>query len=141
MKHSLSIFLFLPMFAMIVLVASFSYSYPQTKPMLVFRAPASADATKNPLKGDAASAQTGQKLYIQQCGPCHGDKGRGDGPAASGLSKAPANHTSDQVQGLTDGALYWMITTGNIPMPSYAALSATQRWQLVDFIRTLARKH
>ena len=109
--------------------------------MLVFRAPASADATRNPTKGDAAAAQAGQKLYLQQCAPCHGSRGRGDGDAAAGLSKAPANHTSDQVQGLTDGALYWMITTGNSPMPAYNALSITQRWQLVDFIRTLARKH
>jgi len=109
--------------------------------MLVFRAPASADANKNPIKGDAASAQAGQKLYLQQCTPCHGSRGRGDGDAAAGLSKAPANHTSDQVQGLSDGALYWMITNGNIPMPAYNAMSVTQRWQLVDFIRTLARKH
>jgi mono/diheme cytochrome c family protein len=139
-KPLLFLFLF-PLFAIAVMIVSFSYIDPQAKPMLVFRAPASADAAKNPIKGDAASAQAGQKIYIQQCGPCHGDKGRGDGPAASGLSRAPANHTSDQVQALTDGALYWMITTGNTPMPAYNAMSTTQRWQLVDFIRTLARKH
>jgi mono/diheme cytochrome c family protein len=107
--------------------------------MAKFTAPASADAVKNPLKGDAAATLLGKKLYTAQCVICHGATGKGDGVASAGLAKTPANHTSAAIQKLSDGALYWMVTTGNNPMPSYATkLSETQRWQLINYIRTLA---
>ena len=108
--------------------------------MSKFVAPASADALKNPLKGDASATLLGKKTYTSQCVICHGDKGKGDGVAAAGLAKVPANHTSAAIQKLSDGALFWMITNGNTPMPAYkATMSETQRWQLVNYIRTLAQ--
>jgi mono/diheme cytochrome c family protein len=106
----------------------------------VFTAPASADAMANPLKGNADATAAGKKIYDSNCSICHGAKGMGDGVAAAGLSKPPANHTSQAVQKLSDGALYWMITNGNAPMPAYkATYTDTQRWQLVNYIRTLAK--
>lgn len=122
------------------MLLSFRYHYQQAKPMAVFTAPASAEALKNPVKGDAAATAQGAVLYKKQCAMCHGDKGKGDGAAAASLAKAPANHTSAAVQKLSDGALFWMITNGNNPMPSYKSMTETQRWQLVNFIRTLAKK-
>lgn len=107
--------------------------------MAVFKAPASADALANPVKGDAAATAAGQKLYKQQCAACHGDKGKGDGAAAAALSKAPANHTSAEVQKLSDGALFWMLTNGNSPMPAYKYMTEAQRWSLINFIRTLKK--
>ena len=110
----------------------------QTTPWV---APPSADTIKNPLKGNAQSADEGKKLYAQNCAVCHGDKGKGDGIAAAGLNPKPANHTSEKVQMQTDGAIFWKMTTGRPPMASYATtLSVTQRWQLVNFMRTLKKK-
>jgi mono/diheme cytochrome c family protein len=38
----------------------------------------------------------------------------------------------------TDGELFWKITEGRPPMPSYEhQLSETQRWQLVNYLREL----
>lgn len=106
-----------------------------------FPAPASADGIKNPLKGDEASLIPGKKIYTQLCVTCHGDKGKGDGIAAPGLPVRPADHTSDFVQKQTDGALFWIITAGNKTMPAYkTALTATQRWQVINYIRTLAKE-
>lgn len=105
-----------------------------------FPSPPSADTIKNPIKGNEASILIGKKTYIQLCVTCHGDKGKGDGIAAPGLPKPPADHTSAFVQNQTDGALYWIITIGNNPMPSYKkALSPLQRWQVINYIRTLAK--
>jgi mono/diheme cytochrome c family protein len=105
-----------------------------------FVAPASADAKVNPVKGDAAATAAGKKLYDINCAVCHGSKGQGDGVAAAGLSKVPANHTSAAVQKQSDGALFWKITEGKGPMPAYkATYTETQRWQLVNYIRTLAK--
>lgn len=102
-------------------------------------APQDADSLKNPLIGNISALKEGKALYTSYCVPCHGDRGRGDGVAASSLSTKPADHSSDNVQKETDGALFWMISQGRNPMPTYKqTLSDNQRWELVDYIRTLA---
>jgi mono/diheme cytochrome c family protein len=47
-------------------------------------------------------AVTGRALYSDFCASCHGDGGRGDGPAAAGLGKAPADLT--QISARNGGA-------------------------------------
>lgn len=102
-------------------------------------APAWADTIHNPLKGSTTASAAGKLLYDKYCVVCHGAKGKGDGVAAPGLQVHPADHSSTAVQSQTDGAIYWKLTTGRPPMASYkTTLTATQRWQLVDYIRTLA---
>ncbi len=103
--------------------------------------PKAADNIKNPLVADAASLKEAKTLYTTYCTPCHGDKGKGDGVAAAGLTIKPADHSSALVQSNTDGALFWEMTEGHNPMPSYKQVfSEKQRWQLVNYIRTLAKK-
>ncbi|HEY1871188.1 MAG TPA: cytochrome c [Chitinophagaceae bacterium] len=122
---------------LLMILICFVRAFSQTRK---FPAPPSADALTNPLKGNADATAEGKKIYTSYCVPCHGNKGKGDGVAAPGLSRPPADHTSDFVQKQTDGALFWIITEGNNPMPTYkTTLSETQRWQVVNFIRTLAK--
>ena len=89
----------------------------------------------------ASSMLTGKALYTNYCTPCHGDKGKGDGVASAALSSKPADHTSASIQAETDGSLFYKISEGRTPMPQYkSALNETQRWELVNYIRTLAKK-
>jgi mono/diheme cytochrome c family protein len=39
----------------------------------------------------AAEADLGTKLYAERCSGCHGDDGKGDGPAAAALVPKPRN--------------------------------------------------
>ncbi|MDP2084551.1 MAG: c-type cytochrome [Gemmobacter sp.] len=39
------------------------------------------------------AAPSGRALYADYCAACHGDSGKGDGPAASGVSPRPADLT------------------------------------------------
>ncbi|MDP4264560.1 MAG: cytochrome c [Bacteroidota bacterium] len=115
----------------------FSTAFSQSRK---FPSPPSADAVVNPVKGNAEATLEGKKIYTQYCVTCHGSKGKGDGIAAPGLSRPPADHTSDFVQKQTDGALFWIITEGNNPMPTYkTTLTEIQRWQVVNYVRTLAK--
>jgi mono/diheme cytochrome c family protein len=43
--------------------------------------------------GYAEGAEKGKADYINLCASCHGTKGKGDGPVAKYLSKAPADLT------------------------------------------------
>jgi mono/diheme cytochrome c family protein len=102
--------------------------------------PTNACAVKNPQAGNAAGLKDAKALYISMCGPCHGNKGKGDGPAAAALNPKPADHTSKVIQSETDGSLYWKITTGRGAMQSYKTqLTDQQRWSLVNYIRTLKK--
>ena len=102
-------------------------------------APKSANALKNPLKGDKAATANGEQLFNAICFVCHGNHGKGDGINAAALERRPADLTSRRVQRQTDGALFWKITEGNPPMLRFAeTLSEEQRWQMVNFVRRLA---
>ncbi len=110
-------------------------AYAQTTPWV---APASADQLKNPFANNAEATKKGKKLYNQLCNICHGDKGKGDGMAGAALTPKPANFTSDKVQSQSDGAIFWKLTEGRAPMASYRdILKEEERWQLVNYIRTL----
>jgi len=109
----------------------------QTKPWV---APKDAEAKTNPMPASADLLKDARKLYISTCAPCHGEKGKGDGAAAAALNPKPADHTSSAIQQQSDGALFWMISTGRNAMPQYKAiLTEAQRWELIDYIRTLAK--
>jgi mono/diheme cytochrome c family protein len=105
-------------------------------------APAAAKNLPNPVPPTDQSIAMGAINYSTHCQNCHGDKGDGKGPRAGDLSIAPSDFTDAHAMGLvTDGELFWKISHGRRPMPAFQdKLSAAERWQLVDFIRTFAQK-
>ena len=101
-------------------------------------APSTASNYKNPYSGNEKAVQAGKKLYTQYCAICHGNKGKGDGLAGMALKPRPADFTKDIVQKQSDGALFWKMTEGKAPMAAYKeTLTEEQRWQLVNYIRSL----
>ena len=105
-------------------------------------APASASAVANPVKPSPAGMTEAGHLFQQNCAICHGKTGASNGPAAGSLPQKPANFTDAQMmKKATDGELFWKMTTGRAPMPSWQdRLSETQRWELVNYLRDLAKK-
>ena len=103
-------------------------------------APESEKAKKNPTPNDKKTVEQGEKVAKVNCVSCHGSKGKGDGPAAVALNPKPADWTSNRVQDLPDGEIFWKITTGRGPMPPWRHLPENDRWAIVRYIRTLAGK-
>ena len=103
-----------------------------------WKAPASADAKKNPLTADAATLAAGKAVYVKECQSCHGKKGKGDGPNAKDLDKPAGDFTKAKMQNQTDGALFWKTSEGKKPMPMFKKkLTEDKIWQTVIYMRTL----
>lgn len=118
----------------IVAVMSSAFFYQQTP----WNAPASADSKKNPLTNDAATLAAGKAVYVKECQSCHGKKGKGDGPSAKDLDIPAGDFTKATTQQQSDGALFWKISEGRKPMPSFKKkLTEEQIWQTVVYMRTL----
>lgn len=102
-----------------------------------WKAPPEAKAMKNPVKGVGNAAKTVET----NCVTCHGPKGKGDGVAAAALPPPkPADWTSARVQSETDGELFWKISNGRGAMPPWKSLPEKDRWEVINYIRTLKSK-
>jgi copper transport protein len=96
----------------------------------------------NPIPADAASISQGERLYEQNCLPCHGPQGKGDGPVGRTLNPRPSDLSQHTLPGLhPDGQLFEWISKGypGSVMPAFeGTLTEEQRWHLVNYIRTLS---
>jgi mono/diheme cytochrome c family protein len=101
--------------------------------------PARAARKRNPVPPDADSIAAGHKIYCDNCLACHGAGGKGDGPDASSCEPEPEDLTNPDIPAQTDGELFWKISQGSKPMPSYCELlSEKERWTVIDYVRTFA---
>ncbi len=107
-----------------------------------WKAPKEAAEKKNPVAATPASLKTAKALYEQECAVCHGSKGDGKGAGAAGLNKPASSFTNAaEMAEETDGSLYYKISEGRMPMLTFKGrLSEDQRWSLVNYIRTFAKK-
>jgi mono/diheme cytochrome c family protein len=104
-------------------------------------APARAAKKKNPIPANDESIAAGKAVYAAQCLSCHGPTGHGDGPAAKDLNPKPRNLSEPAIQGQTDGSIFWKLTEGKKPMPTFEKLlTENDRWNAINYVRTLAGK-
>jgi mono/diheme cytochrome c family protein len=104
-------------------------------------APARNARRANPVAVDDQSLAAGKALYAKHCLSCHGATGVGNGPAAKDLEKSPGDLSKPALWDETDGAIFWKLSTGKKPMPTFDTLTTeTERWQIINYVRTLAPK-
>jgi mono/diheme cytochrome c family protein len=105
-----------------------------------WEAPASERQKKNPIPANESSLSAGKAVYFRRCADCHGKTGNGDGQDAIDLGIHPAKFSDPRMRAEPDGALFWKITQGKKPMPSYEArLTPNERWNVINYVRTLAK--
>lgn len=100
-----------------------------------------ATRVTNPVKPTAKALAEAETIFRLNCAGCHGENGDGNGPASVVLPKKAANFTDAKTMAsMTDGELFWKMSTGRAPMPGWNdLLPVEQRWELVNYIRTFAR--
>jgi mono/diheme cytochrome c family protein len=100
-----------------------------------WRAPKEARAVPNPVKPAPESVARGKTAFEKTCLKCHGAEGHGDGKMAKALAAKPADLTL-RLPPQSDGEIFWKITEGKSPMPSFKKdLTPEQRWDVVNYLR------
>jgi mono/diheme cytochrome c family protein len=107
----------------------------------IWSIPPEALLVKNPIHDDpAVVAKQILPVYLDKCAECHGETGQGNGPQAKMYDPRPRTLTdAPHLGSVTDGELFYVISQGHKPMPSYKKkLTEDQRWQLVHLVRAFS---
>lgn len=94
---------------------------------------------KSPLNKDSIDLTEAGRLYLVNCGICHGPKLDGQGPLfASGVyPSAPRNFMDALMKMMPEGQMFYSVTYGKNMMGSYASqLSTKQRWMVIAYIKS-----
>jgi mono/diheme cytochrome c family protein len=91
---------------------------------------------------DAVQMKEAERLYLVNCGICHGPKIDGNGPLYRGgegpYPVKPANLAGDaKYIAMPEGQMFYSVTYGKNKMGSYASqLDTRQRWMVIDYIKS-----
>ncbi len=104
-------------------------------------------AVRNPLPAlDAVDLKEAERLYLINCGICHGAKLNGNGPlwkdGDGPYPSKPATLVGDaKYENMPEGQMFYSVTYGKNLMGSYASqLNAKQRWMVIAYIKSKQTK-
>jgi mono/diheme cytochrome c family protein len=117
------------------------------QPRKTVKAPDEFLSKTNPLPASAGTIQAGKTLYLKTaqpvaCALCHGEQGDGKGIMGAALVPPPRNFTcGSMMKDIPDGQLFWIIKNGSpeTGMMSFVGLPDGQVWQVIQYIRSLAK--
>lgn len=122
--------------------------------VVAYRSPAADFSTPAAKPAPAAAAhvtpamlEQGRGIYKAKCAACHGETGRGDGPAAGVMKPGPRDHTDRAYMStLSDEDLAKVIQmggaiTGKPLMPSNPDLRGADLTAIVAYTRSLSKSH
>jgi mono/diheme cytochrome c family protein len=101
-------------------------------------------AMKNPIASlDKADAVEAERLFLVNCGVCHGQKLDGNGPlykdGTGPVTSNPANLSGSDAKyvAMAEGTMFHSITYGKNMMGSYASqVTPKQRWMIISYIKS-----
>ncbi len=98
------------------------------------------EVLKNPVPSTPETIAEGKRLWMIFCKNCHGLEGQGDGTLGPTYPYPPTLIT-DPYRAMADGSYYYHITKGGSIMPAYGnRVSSEERWQIINYIRSLQNK-
>jgi len=111
------------------------------------QAPSNIIKQTNPLESTTENIAAGKMLYKKEakplaCSQCHGRRGKGNGIMARDMIPKPPDFSCQaMMKNIPDGQLFWIIKNGSkgTAMMSFETLKDNQIWQLVSYIRKLAK--
>jgi len=96
----------------------------------------------NPIPADQASVNRGRIQYQINCAVCHGPSGAGNGVVTKyGLFPPPIGTSASAAAGYTDGYIFGIMRNGRGLMPTYNRIEESDRWDIVNYVRSLQGKN
>jgi mono/diheme cytochrome c family protein len=99
---------------------------------------------KNPLKPTPDVLAKGKAIFEGKgtCFTCHGNTGKGDGPAGAALDPSPRNFTNPEFNKVrTPGEMFWVVKNGSpgTGMIAYnpAMINDDETWEVITYVRSL----
>jgi mono/diheme cytochrome c family protein len=90
----------------------------------------------------------GEKIYLENCAACHGQKGDGKGPEADRLKTKPRDFTTGKYKFRStpsgylplDSDIFWTVSRGvrTTSMLAQLHLSEQQRWAVTEYLKTFS---
>ena len=94
--------------------------------------------------GDPIAA--GKQIFMQTCTPCHGQEGKGDGPASASLDPKPRNLTDPAyMTSMDERYMFELISRGGIAMgksplmPAQTGLAPQDIDHVIAYVKTLSK--
>jgi len=94
--------------------------------------------------GDPIAA--GKQIFMQTCTPCHGQEGKGDGPASASLDPKPRNLTDPAIMtSMDERYMFELISRGGIAMgksplmPAQPGLAPQDIDHVIAYVKTLSK--
>ena len=126
MKRYLLLFVFLT--TTIIRLFSQSWDIPEDKKTRV-----------SSFKFTSETAAKGQDIFKRNCTSCHGEPAKGN---FQPLVPPPGDPATDKFQKQLDGALFYKITTGRGPMPTFKEiLTEEERWNIISYFRSFNKNY
>ncbi len=92
-----------------------------------------------PSKFNDESVKLGQEIFNKTCVSCHGHPGKND---HSNIIPTPKDPASKEYQANSDGEMFYKITEGKAPMPSFKAiLKSEDVWNVISYIRSFNKDY
>lgn len=91
----------------------------------------------------AAARERGRRLFLENCALCHGIRADGRGERREGLSKPPRDFTDPTAREKSSPRkMFFAIREGmqGTSMPAWKTLDEQQTWDLVAYLRSVARE-
>ena len=101
--------------------------------------PDEAKAKVSPVQFTPERVKGGDAVFQKNCKSCHGDPGKQNWIK---LVPPPGDPASADFQKQTDGEMFFKITAGKVPMPTFGTiLSDEERWQVISYIRSFNKTY
>ena len=97
---------------------------------------------QNPVPADSASVNRGRVQFQINCAVCHGPNGMVNPQIMKyGLFPAAIGGAANPAAGYTDGYIFAIIRNGKGTMPSYNRIEEMDRWDVINYLRSLQGKN
>jgi len=125
-------------FTLLVLII-FAVSLNLSAQETLWNIPKDADERTAPFLFNDSTRMVGETVYMANCKSCHGDPGKAN---FSKLTPIPKDPASSEYQKHSDGAIFYIATTGKGLMPSFQnTLTEDQRWSVISYVRSFNKDY